>query len=414
MPIDSTPNFDILALSADDPLSSSFSKYTDVFGVRTYATQGVANSKLIHASKILAEYLDNDENGIADNRQVVQSIINNNASMAMFRNESEQNTFDFDQMLDGGMRIQNLFDDETHINGSANGLFDASLEEVLHLITDYGYAQVFPSALSVTETSELTTAMDIARGGTFTVIPEQYPSGAWYTYYDETSDYSTQATEYFYWGLTSYLGGQQFAGRKESIQDEWTLNTKELIQSTDTLLFNIISSEELGLPAILPNGVYNVNQVEGDETSNSSVYRLFNSSTSKHLFSSNQSEIDSLTGQANAGWVNEGLAYISPSTGSANVHRFYIKGENRHFYTASESEKDNIINNEKLSHFAYEGVAYKAYESKDAPENAVQVIRYYNSSLNTHLYSTSSNEQNILDQDLLWNNEGIAWYSDNL
>ena len=70
--------------------------------------------------------------------------------------------------------------------------------------------------------------MDIARGGNFTEVPAQYPSDAWYTYYDETSDYSTQATEYFYWALTSYLGRQRFDVRREQIADEWSLNTKEL------------------------------------------------------------------------------------------------------------------------------------------------------------------------------------------
>ena len=103
--------------------------------------------------------------------------------------------------------------------------FDASLEEVLHLITDYGYAKVYPTAFSVNTTSLLTEAMDIARGGNFQTIPSSYPAGAWYTYYDETSDYATQATEYFYWGLTSILGAQDFTGRLDSIKNEWTPNT---------------------------------------------------------------------------------------------------------------------------------------------------------------------------------------------
>ena len=266
MPINTTPNFRVMAVSANSPLRDIFTKYTDVFGVMTYATNGVENSKLLHASKILAEYLDNNEDGLVDNKDIAISIIDNRASMVMFKNEAEEELLVTGTTLEEGLNYQNLYDEETHINGSINGVFDASLEEVLHLITDYGYAQVFPSALSVSSSSDLTNAMDVARGGKFQNVPERYPAGSWYTYYDKTSDYSTQATEYFYWGLTSYLGGQQFAGRKESIQDEWTLNTPDLLKSTDKLMFDILTRQELGLPTTLPNGIYATANSGNDET----------------------------------------------------------------------------------------------------------------------------------------------------
>ena len=271
MPINATPDFQVLRVNDKNPLSKIFAKYTDVFGVMTYATDGVENSKLIHASTILAEYLDNNEDGLADNKDVVLSIINNHASMWMFKNQSEEqlliNEIDLEIDVDDtqeGLKYQNLYNEETHINGAMNGLFDASLEEVLHLISDYGYAKVFPSAFSVTSASELTNAMDVARGGKFQKVPNQYPAGAWYTYYDEGADYSTHATEYFYWGLTSYLGGQQFLGRKEAIQEEWALNTPELLKSKDLLMFDLITREEFGLPTKLPDGNYTIQKPHDD------------------------------------------------------------------------------------------------------------------------------------------------------
>lgn len=265
MPMNTVPRFEVLPISANSALNNVFTKYTDVFGIKTYATDGVENSKLVHSSKILAEYLDNDENGIIDDQEVVESIVKNNASMAMFTCECELKSLDDGQIPGEEIRIQDLYNEEVHINGAANGLFDASLEEVLHLITDYGYAKVYPDALSVTSTSDLTNAMDVARGGNFQNVPDQYPTDAWYTYYDETSDYSTQASEYFYWGLTSYLGGQQFPGRKESIQEEWALNTPDLLKSKDVLFFDLITREELRLPTKLPDGNYTITQVEHNE-----------------------------------------------------------------------------------------------------------------------------------------------------
>ena len=63
-------------------------------------------------------------------------------------------------------------------------------------------------------------------------------------------------TEYIYWGLTSYLGGQQFAGRLEQIQHEWSLNTAVKLQGTDTALHTILTNATFAWPTVLPDGEY--------------------------------------------------------------------------------------------------------------------------------------------------------------
>ena len=96
-----------------------------------------------------------------------------------------------------------------------------------------------------------------------------------------------------------------------------------------------------------------------DSLSNS-VYRLYNSKTGKHLFSSNQGEIDILTGEG-GDWNNEGISYTSPGIGTANVYRFYVGNQNRHFYTANESERDAIIASSSFSSWLYEGAAFNCF-----------------------------------------------------
>ena len=140
------------------------------------------------------------------------------------------------------------------------------------------------------------------------------------------------------------------------------------------------------------------------------INRLYNPSQGKHLFSSSQYEIDLLTGR---GWVNEGVIYNAPTEATTDVFRFYIPAEGRHFYTALEAERDIIIGNqETFSGWVYEGPAFSAYSTSDFPEGAVAVVRYLNQETGSHVYSTSTFEQGILDQDSLWLNEGIAWYGD--
>ena len=54
--------------------SSVFSKYVEVFGLRVLATSSVSDAKVLHAANVLAEYLDNDENGVIDQAEVLSSL----------------------------------------------------------------------------------------------------------------------------------------------------------------------------------------------------------------------------------------------------------------------------------------------------------------------------------------------------
>lgn len=244
-------------------ISKAFPKSTDVFGVKILGSNQVANAKMLHAAQIMAEYLDNNEDGIPDNQAVVDELVKSKATLIMAANENElERLADSVPESEMGDNFQDLQANETHPNGATNGEFDGSLEEVLHLITHVGFSKVYPSVFGESAGSAIADAMDIARGGKFTQIPESYPDSAWYTYDDETCSYDCMVTEYTYWALTSILGGQDFEGRKEDIQDEWKLNTKELVRSTDTAVYQILTDVQYALPNKLPDGSYTAKTFE--------------------------------------------------------------------------------------------------------------------------------------------------------
>jgi hypothetical protein len=232
-----------------------FCKTTDIFGIKIYATENVENEKVLHAASILAEYLDNDEDGTVDNQRIVDKLIDKKVWLLMVKDESE---------LDDAIRIppigkpfQDLHDEEVSIiNGSPR--FDATLEEVLHLITQHGYAEVYPNIYGENKNSEIAVAMDIARGGYFKNVPNTYPSNAWYTYDDKSCDYSCQITEYTYWALTSILSGQEYPGRLEEIQHEWKLNTRDRVQEEDKTVYSLLTNTQYKFPSNLPNGRYRI------------------------------------------------------------------------------------------------------------------------------------------------------------
>ena len=186
----------------------------------------------------------------------------------------------------------------------------------------------------------------------------------------------------------------------------WTLTTTEDEAGRVGLSYSVLDGKGGSIDAA--NSIY-FQSTPKDEFNPYAINRLYNAKQGKHLFSSNQIEIDILTG---TGWQNEGTVYFAPQEPTADVFRFYISSEKRHFYTALELERDLIINNKNLtdSGWQYEGKVFSAYSTSDFPENAIGVVRYLNQGTGSHLYSTSTYEQSLLDQDANWLNEGIAWY----
>lgn len=249
-PIINDPHFTIT--SHQDAGLENFTRKVEVFGVAIYAVPEVEEAKLLHAAHVMAQYLDNDEDGTVDNQLVVDKMLENKAFVVMWKNENE---LDLDPPSD--REGQDLGNDETHPLFVANGKtgeFDAPLEEVLHIITHAGYAFAYPEIFGEEAGTSLSNAMDIARGGHFTSIPNVYPNEAWYSYDDETCEYNCQTTEYLYWSLTSLLGAQE--NRIDDIGHEWKLNTPALVESTDVAIYELLTNPDYKFPTVLPDGTY--------------------------------------------------------------------------------------------------------------------------------------------------------------
>lgn len=245
------PNFTIVAHT--DAGFSNYNRKVVVFGIDIYAVAAVDNEKLLHAANIMAQYLDNDEDGTIDNQLVLDNMLQNKAFLVMWKTENDLDLDPPDNRIG-----QDLGNDETipnYVSNGKKGRFDASLEEVLHIINNAGHSFAYPEAFGQNQGSELALAMDIARGGQFLTVPSSYPSTAWYSYDDETCEYADcQTIEYLYWALTSMLGGQET--RFDKIGHEWKLNSRELVQNIDTAIFTLLTNPTYKMPTVLPDGTY--------------------------------------------------------------------------------------------------------------------------------------------------------------
>jgi hypothetical protein len=229
----------------------TFPNQINVYGVKIIGTEITPRKDIEKASRILKQWLDNNGDEKPDNSLVVDELIKNNAIIAIGKTENDlENSFDelIDILEDSDVDIDNfersligLISDEPNI---------AYLEEILHLVTQVGYANAYPEIFGEFKGSRISKAMDIARGGFFEITPKAYPENSWYHYYDRSCEYSCMITEYFYWSLTSLLGAQ--INRYDEISDEWELNTPKKMER-DKLIMELLQDKKYQIPKILPS-----------------------------------------------------------------------------------------------------------------------------------------------------------------
>lgn len=236
-----------------DAFDSTFSKYIGVFGVHVFGTARTPDAKLRHIACVLAEYLDNDEDGLPDNPRVVEAMASRDMAMVIAASERELDESNAERLHGEGFHhTQFQHAGETK---PGRGRFDATLEEVLHLVT-MGYAEAYPRVFGPRSGTALGECLDRARGGHFTRVPRKYPEKAWFHYDDRSCEYSCMAVEYLYWALTSLLGAQSDSDRQRDIANEWRLATPEKIREGDPWIVALLTDPVYRWATRIPDGRY--------------------------------------------------------------------------------------------------------------------------------------------------------------
>ncbi len=253
--------------------SAGFTKGISVFGVNILATTGVSEEKLIHAANVMAELIDNDENGEVDNSCVVKKLNELEAFVSMYNEDESEILMEPLEMLGSESNSIGLGAFET-TNNYESGQHDASVEEIFHLITQFGYSKMYPTIFGESNESEslLAKAMDVARGGRQTQLTNGTwtynntdcanagkvggSTNAWYFYEDNTADYASMITEYIYWAVSSNFGMHASESGQQKTQTEWCLNTKEKLQEQDPTIYNLINDPKYKFPIYKMPSVY--------------------------------------------------------------------------------------------------------------------------------------------------------------
>merc|ERR1711970_1073060 len=162
---------------------TSLPKFTTVFGMGVFGASSVTDVQFQHVASVLAEWLDNDEDGCVDNPLVLTKLVSSSPKASIVvpgKDGSWTDTLFLALEAAGYINTAPLYTGETlpACAGPAatSQCADASLEEIWHVITSLGYAKAWPGTFGTGQTpaSKLTQAMDVARGGKFLTPPITY------------------------------------------------------------------------------------------------------------------------------------------------------------------------------------------------------------------------------------------------
>ncbi len=140
----------------------------------------------------------------------------------------------------------------------------------------------------------------------------------------------------------------------------------------------------------------------GDNATPRIMYRLYNPNSGEHFYTSSLEERNNVI---KAGWNNEGIGWIAPTSSTVPVYRLYNTVAGDHHYTTSVTERDHLT---AISGWNYEGIGwYSATESMARRP----LYREYNpnATTGTHNYTMSPEEhKNVVAAG--WHDEGLAWF----
>merc|ERR1719491_669696 len=229
-------------------MSETFTRHCSPFGISVFA-QGWPEDKFKHACNMLAQMLDNDQDGCADDATVVKTIRINQSGMAMFGTATGAEQFG--DQIPATFIWQDLNAEETFLSCSGKDetadCRDAAIEEIFHLVSAVGLSTAYPRVFGECQArgdarSKMQIQVDIARGGHFETVPTTYPATAIYHYTDKTCEYNCMGTEFIYWALTSLLEGQD--KRQQDNNEEWEASTPQQLLSKLPGMHTLLTDEE--------------------------------------------------------------------------------------------------------------------------------------------------------------------------
>eukprot|EP00557_Chaetoceros_sp_GSL56_P007366 CAMPEP_0176491608 /NCGR_PEP_ID=MMETSP0200_2-20121128/8526_1 /TAXON_ID=947934 /ORGANISM="Chaetoceros sp., Strain GSL56" /LENGTH=265 /DNA_ID=CAMNT_0017889055 /DNA_START=643 /DNA_END=1436 /DNA_ORIENTATION=+ len=249
---------------------------------------------------MMAQFLDNDQDGCADDVNVVKMMRLNQAGLVLMDSENDAYYEDIVESFDETALFASQVRPFCSGSSETSTCRDVAIEEVLDFIAEYGISPFYHNEFgqcydgNFQQRSELQVQMDIARGGTSTcrdvaieevldfiaeygispfyhnefgqcydgnfqqrselqVQMDIARAAAVFTYDDVTCNYDCLTEEFFYYALTSLLGGQD--ARAARNMDEWKASTPQDLQTKLPGMYNLLTGGVTSMQLLSADGV---------------------------------------------------------------------------------------------------------------------------------------------------------------
>ena len=249
----------------ENKLFNSKIKYVNIFNcVDIIAVNDVPDTNILHVANVIAEWLDNNQDGIIDNSEVyykLHGLTEKNKATIIIPMKKNDMQLISSIRLQYFRRSQSVSNDTIRIGGFLGEKIDSTIEQTLHLITRFGWCEAYPTLLYPNKDSLLGKAANKARGGLFYSVPQNYPDLAWYKSSDTTCNYECQIIEYLYFITITYLGGfdkKNWPALPEKNKKVWSLTTKKELENQDNDAYKILQNIDNYPLQKLPVGKYKI------------------------------------------------------------------------------------------------------------------------------------------------------------
>lgn len=275
----------------DCGIEEFFDTFIYVFGMTIAAMPKTPVPEIIHAAKLYAQLIDNNEDFIPDDRRIFEyhqkDPEGKNYVIVLVDTKALDNAWiAFEPGQPFWVSAQALRPGHSGVGHSRDGEMDIAVEELFH---KYGKAfqSVYPKDFGLpqeedgeTWTSTLSEAMDRARGIDRTVKPVNgewiYPEGAWYTYSARSCGWGCQLDEYLWHIWATNIGYNAILTRApgipkeeakpqgwcENLHSEWRPCTRQDLKEMDLPAYQLLNNKGYQLPTRIPFGEYAGNRVE--------------------------------------------------------------------------------------------------------------------------------------------------------
>ncbi len=148
-----------------------------------------------------------------------------------------------------------------------------------------------------------------------------------------------------------------------------------------------------------------------------SVHRFWSTAKSRHFYTMSEEEQQFVIDNYPEQWSYENVAFCAlvddREPNSLPVYRFWSASLSSHFYTIDEGERQ-FLEDELADVWTFECPAFYAFPDGGQPEHTRPVYRFWSNSLSSHFYTVSEEERDYLIATYapdVWAYEGIAWWA---